>query len=501
MEQIKQQITTTYSQTNPNVRLVFVFTLIYRVFVSLSLRTVLTVYMFQLAHCSNSTLGLVALGNGITEIALAFPGGMAADRFSRTPVLLAASLLGLVAIAVTAIGLASQSLPWLTIAFALWGGFEGLSNSPLNSLFADSVPTGGRSGIYGAKYALHEVSTCVGPALAIALFAFVGNSWDSFQMRLVIGSGLFFGAGACAVLFGFTDAASLGQESEAVNIDILAAKTAPAKDDDDDATIQLVENVGDVSDVRNSMVDPTSTSTPITTKMWTPYKHHWVPYIVAGVGVFLALGAGISVKYWPIFYQSEIGLTPIELSALYVASPIATGFSTYSARRISLWAGRLQTAIAFKLMGITCLYLMAVATSPTLSCFLFVARTAFQRAPVALERSILMDFAHKGARGKWNAIESISSVTFQGSAAVGGFLIDATSYRTTFAITASIYLFGTLFLIPALPLVPKNEASLRHQQSYAPLDHTNPDTDDDHDDHDDDPSHSRSSLSASSSSC
>merc|ERR1711916_408827 len=98
-----------------------------------------------------------------------------------------------------------------------------------------------------------------------------------------------------------------------------------------------------------------------------------------------------------------------------------------------------------------------------------------------------------------NAIESISSVTFQGSAAVGGFLIDATSYRTTFAITASIYLFGTLFLIPALPLVPKNEASLRHQQSYAPLDHTNPDTDDDDDI--DSSFHSRSSLSASSSSC
>jgi hypothetical protein len=64
----------------------------------------------------------------------------------------------------------------------------------------------------------------------------------------------------------------------------------------------------------------------------------------------------------------------------------------------------------------------------------------------------MMDVVPKRERGKWNSLEGVSSFTWTGSAALGGYLVDRYSYHFTFRITAGIYVLGTALLLLLVPL-------------------------------------------------
>jgi hypothetical protein len=68
-----------------------------------------------------------------------------------------------------------------------------------------------------------------------------------------------------------------------------------------------------------------------------------------------------------------------------------------------------------------------------------------------------MDFVPSDQRGRWNSIESISAMTWSGSAVIGGYLMDSHDYRFTFVITGWIYLVACCLRTPLLFLVPKQE--------------------------------------------
>lgn len=64
----------------------------------------------------------------------------------------------------------------------------------------------------------------------------------------------------------------------------------------------------------------------------------------------------------------------------------------------------------------------------------------------------MMDVVPKRDRGKWSALENVTSFTWTGSAALGGWLIDAYGYGFSFKITALIYVAGTATLGLLVPL-------------------------------------------------
>ena len=70
-----------------------------------------------------------------------------------------------------------------------------------------------------------------------------------------------------------------------------------------------------------------------------------------------------------------------------------------------------------------------------------------------LLESILMDSVKSSERARWKSLESIASFGWTGSALVGGILSDKHSYQFTFAITATMQLFGGLLLLIIRPLV------------------------------------------------
>lgn len=71
-----------------------------------------------------------------------------------------------------------------------------------------------------------------------------------------------------------------------------------------------------------------------------------------------------------------------------------------------------------------------------------------------MHHAVLMDFVPRHHRGKVNAVDSIRTFSWSGSAAAGGWLIERYGFQHTFLITAGIKLAAFLPLFPLLAYVP-----------------------------------------------
>eukprot|EP00966_Prymnesium_polylepis_P215589 4992580-Prymnesium_polylepis.1 len=72
-----------------------------------------------------------------------------------------------------------------------------------------------------------------------------------------------------------------------------------------------------------------------------------------------------------------------------------------------------------------------------------------------------MDFVPKATRARWQALDSVSSATWCGSAALGGVLCDRHGYVFTFYFTAALQFMGVLvraLLVFVVPLYEKEDA-------------------------------------------
>jgi MFS family permease len=84
-------------------------------------------------------------------------------------------------------------------------------------------------------------------------------------------------------------------------------------------------------------------------------------------------------------------------------------------------------------------------------------RTSLMNCTMAISSSLLMDYAPKEQRARWQSFGSVVRFGWCGSAALGGVLADQHGYSFTFIITAAIQLAGTLVQASLLGVVPRAE--------------------------------------------
>lgn len=83
---------------------------------------------------------------------------------------------------------------------------------------------------------------------------------------------------------------------------------------------------------------------------------------------------------------------------------------------------------------------------------LYVVSTA-QHCCRPIKKSILMDYAPKGERGRWNSLDSVTRFGWSGSAVLGGYLIHKYHYGATFLITAGLQALAGLLYLVIVPVV------------------------------------------------
>lgn len=127
-----------------NIKLGLAWTVAETASASIRSGDVLSAYLFLLSG-NNRDVGFVQGVNGSMQLLVAFPAGWLADHMRRDRVLRIAAVLGAIAGCALLTALVLQlDVTYLFLAAALLGVYRGFNNPALESIYADSVPTGQR---------------------------------------------------------------------------------------------------------------------------------------------------------------------------------------------------------------------------------------------------------------------------------------------------------------------------------------------------------------------
>eukprot|EP00993_Chasmostoma_nieuportense_P000754 NODE_1693_length_1411_cov_45.570872_g1607_i0.p1 GENE.NODE_1693_length_1411_cov_45.570872_g1607_i0~~NODE_1693_length_1411_cov_45.570872_g1607_i0.p1 ORF type:complete len:432 (+),score=89.52 NODE_1693_length_1411_cov_45.570872_g1607_i0:1-1296(+) len=379
---------------------------------------------------SNTLVGLAEAISGIAEVLAAIPLGLFLDRPNvlRQNALRLGAMIGLITLPVMLYAIHAENYVWVCVSLGLLGVWNAFSLAPMETIFADSVGTGNRSSISNIKFVISVCSFACGPAIAMLLFHLYGDRWEAGICRTVMYFGLAFCVPAVVLQSLFLDRKTLGMESEGL---------------------------------LHTPIDTKSHTEATPRRQVCGMSERWVPYILSTAEILFSLAAGMTVKFFPLFFQKELLLSPVWVNFIYVLAPFCIGLLSTVAQRLSKCSGRPAMVCLTGLLGALLLLLMGVARSlwahPLLIVTLYLLRTALANCGGPLQTSILMDYVPKQNRGKWNAVSSVSSFGWCGSAAVGGVLADRYGYGVTFVFTAGVYVLAAMFWIPLMVLVPRRE--------------------------------------------
>ncbi|CAJ1398558.1 unnamed protein product [Effrenium voratum] len=305
-----------------------------------------------------------------------------------------------------------------------FGLFMELASSASEALFADSIPAGERAGLYVTKSVITTVGSACGPGSSAIGLAILGDEWELYEIKTMMVVGFLFMIPACFPLFVFKDPK---QEPH--------ASPCPDADTANEATAVPVR-----SELRLGCLGA---------------RH--VPVLLALADFITCIGAGMTVKFFNLFFIQDLHFSPVGINLLQTAYPLVIAGFMKLTERLAKPLGRPQASLLFFSSSVLSLWIMAEVKWLPLLLLVFMARGGFANSTYPIDRSILMDFTKSSERGFWNAINSLTSMTWSGSAFLGGLLSDQRDYQYTFLITSLVYASACVVYSPLLWLVPKKE--------------------------------------------
>ena len=418
-----------FPKLNHNVRLVLLFTFMQSLGRGIWMGNVLSTFIYILSDSSSELLGLTSAATGITMTIVVFPSGLLADRLRRDWMLRAAAIFGLISVGILFF---ANNLTMIFVALIIWGLYQGITRPALEAIFADSVPKGNRSVFYSWRQLFGQIGMAIAPFLNIILFLIFGDEWDLSILKLVMIVGLIFSTISLVSMFWFSDKKSLEEPNEnLIEEPIESFSITPELYPNQN--INLLNKEVSARAKNKRRVIPTK----------------YIPYVLVGCNIIIGLGAGMTVKFFPVFFMEEYALSPINVQIIFGLTSIATGLSSLLAQKLSRGSGRPQIIFLSQAFATACLGIIATYPPLWILVGVFILRGSFMNAAQPLSRSILMDIVPKEKRGIWNSLEALAWGLFWNvSAVVGGYLIGhANNFRLNFLVTMGIYVLGTLPII------------------------------------------------------
>ena len=416
--------------------------------------TVLTTYMYLQYSSSNAAVGYADGVKGGFMLLIAMPIGWAADRWSNKSGLVRVGAcavpfaLGLTA-AATVGHTEAYSYPLLVISLCVWGGVYAICKGPVQAILASSTRQGERSRYYTLKFQLTNIAAALGRLVTIGIFAARGNHWDLSGLRLLIHVGLGLELlSACAMLC-FRDRS-------------LVPAAMPSREQPSPPADGVSRGTGG-----NESGAPPSRS---------PHPQAWlVPGTLFVASIFFALGSGMTVKFFPLFFAADLRLSPVVVQLIFVAMPAVIAATSSLGWRMARCIGRIETILLLKSLSIlmlvaigligaalrggwlVCVDQVSRTALVALVVVLFLVRSGLANCTEPLSTSISMDFVPSSARARWASLSIVVQACWSSSAMVGGLLADRFGYAFAFLLTAGFHVVGTLLQATLISIVPREE--------------------------------------------
>jgi MFS family permease len=451
---------------NPNVRLSLALCITQGIADSIWGAVVLSGFLYALGvamgkqSSDNTLVGAAEAVQGMAQLLFALPIGYVADVYGKARIVRYGGALTFVAVAITLFAItdavhSQDSIPnaihayrWFLVALGLWGIVGGVVSGPSQALFADSIQKGKRSSMFTVLYSSYLIASTVGPIVSIFLFLKLSKkeaeSWSMEEIYPVFAVGLCLEVPCAVLMFFFSD------------------KYVVEEPDDESATEQQQQPSSNENDLEVPLLSVgQEESTANLTSTTRSLGKASIPYFLFVSSLVVSLGSGASVKYFPLFFK-ELGFGSAAVQGIFVMVPMSIAAFSFVAQRVSTRLGRIETTVLFDIAGTSLLFFMTWLSrdeahldmaNEHLIVVVYILRTGIMNSSYPLLQSILMDNVPSNKRARWKSLESVAAFGWTGSALVGGILADDHSYRFTFAITASLQLFGALLLVPIRPFV------------------------------------------------
>jgi len=434
-----------------NVKLFFYITTTMLSIWSFSFGATFDAYLLELAKARgdsnpNEFVGSVETVRGLVALFLALPLGVIADKVNRRKLLQWSCMFGTAGVVLLASGILMDSVWLIYSGVVVCATFMQIYMSCGQALLADSVPKENLTAVIAAQQSLFLIGYSVGPLAQIALIANIGDTWSLALLHIFLCTGFCFWPLVVPAFFLFepTRAERQSELTDGLTGGRPAAGASNSAAAPGAAAQQAASTAG--------------TSSWNTQRVLGVQKKWLVPLMIEFCSLITAMGAGMTVKFFPLFFKQDYKFDPIDLNALQASYTLAIALFVQFCRMLSSKIGRCQAALMWHLLGTACLFLLWKAESLPLVLFLYIIRGSFMNAKGPIDQAIVMDCVDTKFRGRWSALQSISRFSWSGSAILGGLLADSHDYRYTFFITGVIYASSAVIYSPLIFLVPAKSA-------------------------------------------
>jgi len=379
----------------------------------------------------NVLVGSVESIRGLLQMILAYPLGVASDRMPRVRLVQYNLPFWTVGFILLMYGIQFDSETFIYAGMAVWAPCMQCFFSSSSAIVADSCMPETRTKTIADMSNIALLGSSMGPLLQIVFLYGLGQSkWTMPVLHKVMAMGMLM----WPFVFGGTAALE----------ELPPMEKTSAKGRGRFLTADLEEVKGGI-------------------------KVRWWLAIMLQVSITItSIGAGMTVKFFPLFFRFEYGFEPIDLCMLSFTYPLVMAFAQRVCLRVSASFGRLQAMVIFHLLGTLCLFALAAAQPISVVLPLYYLRGALMNAKAPISSAVTMDLVTSDMRGRWSSIQSIAGFSWSGSAFIGGWVAQAHGYRASFVLTASVYFLAWLLLLPLFFIYPNDREALALNQKVTP---------------------------------
>jgi len=438
------------ASTPRNVKLVLFYTWVAFTGRGLWNQNCLATLVFLLKDGDPKAIGFLTAAMGMAQLCTSIPTGILADKYRRDTLLKAGAVVGIGAVGFSLRAALRPSYGMLLVALLLWGVHWGIVNTSITALFSDSIPDGERSYYFTKRAVLINVANTCGPVIALVMFAVMGDNWTVKDCSKVLLAGNLISLPGLILLCWMNDNHGTNDHDET------NSSNAVTTESENDLEEPLLPQSESPSSVNNTTVERTADThrdeTYDEVRLGQALScccsnNRIVPSLIATSDIVSGLASGMSIRYIAIFLYDNLHLSPVAVQVVYLINPILQVFLRKKAQLLAKNYGRCRVTVALKWIGISLMIAMVVlyklGAPRVLICAILIFRTCFMNSPSSLTKSVLMDHVPKEERAKWASLESVSMVSWSGSAALGGIMVQTEGILFNFCFTAFLQFLAT----------------------------------------------------------
>jgi hypothetical protein len=173
------------------------------------------------------------------------------------------------------------------------------------------------------------IPSIAGPLVAIILLSYYGNHWTFDELRPVFIVGVILEFPPAVLSFFMRDDLALANGGEEV------------------------EGEGEEQQEQQEQQEQEQNCCLCITKAS-------VPYVLFTSSLLTALGSGMTIKFFPLFFKQALDLSPRSVQIIYVLVPLLVAVFTKMNELVAKCIGRIQTILVSNLIGVGLLVTMSV---------------------------------------------------------------------------------------------------------------------------------------------